>query len=511
MEHDKIGLSRRKMLVGLGAMGVASAGAGLGTTAYFSDEEGFTDNTLTAGQLDLMLDYKATYDGPNGPELIGQRPSQEQLTEQYGEGEFEGPLTWEQRADLGFACDTEGLINGNEIPIFELDDVKPGDYGEVTMSFHICDNPAYVWMRGGVYNDDDNGLNEPESLVDETGGEGEGELAENIDVRMWYDSDCSNTYDEEAGKTDILLVQDISGSMEYDQYGGVISDGQGGQTTKLDEAREAAESFCEVVFDETADTHLGVLTFGNENYIGNDYANGVQFTPSGVENDVKAAIDDIQAAPDDVTGTALGLAVQEAQSFLSSNGRSDAQKVMIVLTDGEQFESNVDELAEANAAKSAGTRIVTIDINEPGDGEPQLLRDMAGSTPTSSGDGDGTDYYNSSADDLPTVLPLIYDDILQAIIVGEEVIFEGTLEEFGDAMSGGMRLDPAPLIGSTDANAACFRPGTHCVAFEWSIDTEVDNVIQTDSVEFDFDFHAEQCRHNDGETNPFAGETPEPA
>ena len=33
--NDTIGLSRRKVLAGLGAVGVASAGAGLGTTAYF--------------------------------------------------------------------------------------------------------------------------------------------------------------------------------------------------------------------------------------------------------------------------------------------------------------------------------------------------------------------------------------------------------------------------------------------------------------------------------------------
>ena len=39
MNDDTIGLSRRKMLVGLGAVGVASAGAGLGTTAYFNDTE----------------------------------------------------------------------------------------------------------------------------------------------------------------------------------------------------------------------------------------------------------------------------------------------------------------------------------------------------------------------------------------------------------------------------------------------------------------------------------------
>ena len=46
---DSIGLSRRTVLAGLGAVGVASAGAGLGTTAYFNDTESFEGNQLTAG------------------------------------------------------------------------------------------------------------------------------------------------------------------------------------------------------------------------------------------------------------------------------------------------------------------------------------------------------------------------------------------------------------------------------------------------------------------------------
>ena len=59
-------LTRRKLLGGLGAVGVASVGAGLGTSAYFSDTESFVNNSLTAGTLDLKLDYKATYTGGEG-------------------------------------------------------------------------------------------------------------------------------------------------------------------------------------------------------------------------------------------------------------------------------------------------------------------------------------------------------------------------------------------------------------------------------------------------------------
>ena len=501
--------SRRQVLAGLGAVGLASAGAGLGTTAYFSDTESFQGNSLQAGRLDLMLDYKASYDGPNGPELIGQAPTEQQLIDQYGEQatDFDGPLTWEQRADLGFSCDTNGLINGEAMPVFDLDDVKPGDYGEVTMSFHICDNPAHVFFRANVLDDLENGITEPEGQAELEDGTDAGELADSIDVRMWYDEDCSNTYDENTGSADVLIVQDISGSMEYSQNGGVIADGQGGQTTKLAVAKDAIEAFGNQVFTSPADIEVGLFTFGNEDYIGADTPSGddvgIELAPTDDQSALNAAVSAVEPAALGVGGTALGLAVQEANDYLQANARSSATPVMIVLTDGEQFDSNVDELAAANQAKSEGTRIVMIDINDLGDGEPQLLRDMAGSTQTVAGDGDGTDYYQSADADFADAAIDIFDSILQTIVVAEGIVFEGTLAEFGAFAADGIHLDPAPLLGDDVSNEICFRPGTHCVAFEWSVDTAVGNEIQTDSVSFDFDFAAVQCRHNDEPVNPF--------
>ena len=65
-DNTPIGLSRRRVLGGIGAIGVASAGAGLGTTAFFSDEESFENNTITAGQLDLSVTWQQLYYG--GPQ-----------------------------------------------------------------------------------------------------------------------------------------------------------------------------------------------------------------------------------------------------------------------------------------------------------------------------------------------------------------------------------------------------------------------------------------------------------
>jgi len=57
-------LSRRKILAGMGAVGAAGAAAGLGTSALFSDAEEFANNQITAGQLDLVMDWEEHYSFP---------------------------------------------------------------------------------------------------------------------------------------------------------------------------------------------------------------------------------------------------------------------------------------------------------------------------------------------------------------------------------------------------------------------------------------------------------------
>ncbi|MDY6774993.1 MAG: SipW-dependent-type signal peptide-containing protein [Halobacteria archaeon] len=60
-DDDKFEISRRKVLAGLGTIGVASLGAGYGTSAYFSDREDLPNNNLVAGSLDLVLDWEEHY------------------------------------------------------------------------------------------------------------------------------------------------------------------------------------------------------------------------------------------------------------------------------------------------------------------------------------------------------------------------------------------------------------------------------------------------------------------
>ncbi|MFA9518101.1 choice-of-anchor W domain-containing protein [Halopenitus sp. H-Gu1] len=149
---NPIGLSRRRVLSGLGAIGVASAGAGLGTTAFFSDSETFENNTITAGELDLRVAYEASYDSDGAVENM---------------------------ADTAM-----GVQDGEAAAMFyDLQDVKPGDSGQVEFCFEIVDNPSYMWVCGDLMQDE-NGITDPESAVDDTPDLGE--LAESIEARLVY-------------------------------------------------------------------------------------------------------------------------------------------------------------------------------------------------------------------------------------------------------------------------------------------------------------------------------------
>lgn len=83
-------LNRRRALAGLGTIGVASAGAGAGTMALFSDTEESSGNTVQAGTLDLDIGDDTTSLGDadgDGDEDFGAKGSASFAVDSLAPGE----------------------------------------------------------------------------------------------------------------------------------------------------------------------------------------------------------------------------------------------------------------------------------------------------------------------------------------------------------------------------------------------------------------------------------------
>jgi hypothetical protein len=266
---NQLNISRRKVLAGLGTIGIASAGAGLGTTAFFRDEESVAAE-LQAGRLDILIDYRATYgtwldqdgtdaivdgtavadpsEGAMQTYVVGQAPDfrNEDGSMLTGEGwadvtnsldaclfEDTTDVETELAAMIGSEMYTPpdsvsglsvdgtretddgffpGYIDGAEGVMFDLNDVKPKDEGEATISVHLCDNPAFLGLTAEVIEALENDVVEPENVGDFVDDDAASELANYIYVRAWLDSDCSNTY-EEADET-LVYQGSLAGLVE---------------------------------------------------------------------------------------------------------------------------------------------------------------------------------------------------------------------------------------------------------------------------------------------------------
>ncbi|AOW80089.1 hypothetical protein HTSR_0904 [Halodesulfurarchaeum formicicum] len=183
-EPNTFEISRRKALAALGTIGAASAGAGLGTSAWFSDQEEFSGNQLVAGDLDLKVSWtEHYYDGSPAAAQYVHRPGSGEEPDLALPGPENGyPIEFvfddrEQFMDatlreqfpeggLGDEQNPCGLLanvpEDLEAPVIALEDVKPGDFGEVTFDLASCSNPAYLWLTGELLENAENGLTEPE-------------------------------------------------------------------------------------------------------------------------------------------------------------------------------------------------------------------------------------------------------------------------------------------------------------------------------------------------------------
>ena len=151
---------KTRIISSLAVVTLAFATLVSGTVAYFSDTEESVGNTFQAGAIDLKIDNESYYNGPDGLVL--------------NQG-----TTWLDPTDL------DGHL------FFNFLDIKPGDWGEDTISFHIDSNPAWVCVEIDVTANDDMDCTEPELGDDpectENDNPFDGDLAQELYFMFWND------------------------------------------------------------------------------------------------------------------------------------------------------------------------------------------------------------------------------------------------------------------------------------------------------------------------------------
>lgn len=145
----------------VGTVGALAFGA---TTAFFSDTETSAANAFTAGDIDLKIDNESYYNGL------------------FNEG-----TSWKPKD-----------LDGSTSKFFDFDDLKPGDYGEDTISIHVDTNDAFLCGNVTLTSNNENACNEPEALEDNSCGVAPdtGELADLVKF-MWWADDGDNVLESD--------------------------------------------------------------------------------------------------------------------------------------------------------------------------------------------------------------------------------------------------------------------------------------------------------------------------
>ena len=575
-DNNKFDLSRRKLLGGLGAIGVASAGAGLGTTAFFSDEESFENNTIQAGAVELRMDWQQSY----YTGMPGQDPEDHTTWDQlnaypdlnddgvqdpiYTRAQlFEDPTpvgldsdASDEEIEAGYrgqfasfdGTETDGTGNHEFVgPVIDLDDVKPGDRGEITISKHVFDNPAYLWMNAGDFRYEVGDLNDPKreallaAYVEENPddedpsdddlvafAEDQERLAKEIEAVLWYDDNCDNFFDEGEASC-IQFVVDNTDSMGST----APFSGQAKDSLLIDALEEYVKRLDTKDGENTEDGDTSPFEVGLTNWT------GITDTALLPTNSVDDIIGDDGGSYDDSTGLQtiqyqsldgeadLPNAIEGGAEALA-HCPDDKQRVLVLITNGVNVgEAALLDTATENLRINGGEvdQYLLIAFGPTEDQIPNIVNTY-GEISTLPGqhsfmlvtDDSIDEAINGPADPNTDPVTSVAEEI-GFTAGGEQAIFQGSLYDLltqsadinddgfvddyvVDGIAGGYPLD-------SDRNREgrqCYpNSDTRCVALEWHLpfNLEHSNAIQGDSVVFNLDFYAEQCRHNEGAVNPF--------
>ncbi len=324
------------------------------------------------------------------------------------------------------------VTDGEPEPLIALDDVKPGDFGEVTISLHLCDNDGYIALTGEERYDNDNTLTEPERKdPDETDGLASGELGDTVRAAIWMDG-----------------VDENDRGIDQDR-----DDANGNNL--VDEGEEF------IVEEATLSAVVDALE-----------GPGISLTPPGAmtgdEMDGGTQTGTLQCATtaetvEGGTGDPLTISDPEAGDSFEVVGNSGNSTVTIDSTDTNDDGDVVGFSFELDGPEELA------DGDYPGVCTVSITGTEGSATQDYGAGGCVRDSVLLPAPDQPEVGEIT------------EVDFDLCTIEVAEPQ------DEDPCFNGSD---------TYYLGFAWWVPVDHGNEIQTDSYGFDLGFYAEQCRHN---------------
>lgn len=438
----------RKLLVSLMVVGIVGAvAAGSGTLALFSDEEASTGNTFAAGEVNLQVGWDESVTS----EAL--RPVEDQeLTDEPG-------------------------------PIFEFEDIKPGDGGEATIHLHEFGNDAWVWWRLNPRDFDDTRVEPEFDAGDETFGPGEGELQEKLRFTIWYDG-----HEEDVGSG-----PETVGNNVYDE----------------EEERLIFNGTVDELDDPGSYTYSSILmNEGFEQPIVNASEGWNIFTESEISD---WDIEWVGSPPSD-SGCTVDEPVLEYHREVQGWSDTEGEQYVELDSDcdgpggGVNGEQASVSISQDRTIPGREYRLTYMYSPRPGNGDNEMEVAVDGdlkNTHSVSGSGlqdtdwrQGTVVFNATEDPTTISFTETGPEDSMGMFLDEVTLTDrtGTLED-------GIIIDGDTEDAVTDE----FEASTdHYIGFKWKFPRDAGNIYQKDSVTADFNFFAEQFRNNNPDpSNPF--------
>ena len=354
-------------------------------------------------------------------------------------------------------------------PLVRISDVKPGDFGGVTFSLHLCDNPGYIWVNGDLRENAENGLTEPEATDDDeddgtgvadpdVGDDQSGELADEMMVSLWYDTGETLAWDGDPKEGDTIQQSGEPTVEDFVNNTGLVS---GRLSTVLD-----------------------VLNSNNGRGIPLD---------GDLTDSVSVSVPPSSVGPGEISG--LGAFDRSTGTVDCPTGLLEALRIpyFVLILLGIYFDTAADP-EPVDVPVSVGTNGQTGTVTIHGV--------------------ERSGYFSKRIDSITisTDFPVRRVGARRFLLTHTSPIWETgqgvTLTEVTapGPRPAGMAMftlcyDPNDLGGQQQVEPVrtCFDASTTAyLGLAWWLPVDHANEIQGDSVAFDLGFYTEQCRHNDG-------------